>query len=88
MNVDQVQEATQTDLILLRVPRSVMTVNWADEQIALEIMPYFHKEHKITVENGCLLWGIQVIISMHLCKRLLYELHTGYPGIVQIKSLS
>lgn len=87
MNVDQVQEATQTDLILLRVPRSVMTV-WADEQIALEIMPYFHKEHKITVENGCLLWGIQVIISMHLCKRLLYELHTGYPGIVQIKSLS
>ena len=48
----------------------------------------FSKRHEITVEDGCLLWGIRVIIPSQPRERVLYELHTGQPGIVRMKSLA
>ena len=53
MNVDQVRKATRTDPVLSRVLQYVMT-GWPDKQITL----YFSKRLEITVEDGCLLWGI------------------------------
>ena len=50
--------------------------------------PVFSKRHEITVEDGCLLWGIRVIIPSQPRERVLYELHTGHPGIVRMKSLA
>ena len=49
---------------------------------------FFSKRHEITVEDGCLLWGIRVIIPSQPRERVLYELHTGHPGIVRMKSLA
>ena len=34
------------------------------------------------------MWGIRVIIPSQLRERVLYELHTGHPGIVRTKSLA
>ena len=79
MNVDQVRKATRTDPVLSRVLQYVMT-GWPDKQITPEITLYFSKRHEITVEDGCLLWGIRVIIPSQLRERVLYELHTGHPG--------
>ena len=50
--------------------------------------PYFHKRFEITTEDGCLLWGIRVIIPKQFRARILEELHTGHPGIVRMKSLA
>ena len=60
---------------------------WPDKQTALEITPFFNKRHEITVEDGCLLWGIRVIIPAQFRTRVLCELLTGHPGIVRMKSL-
>ena len=49
---------------------------------------FFSKRHEITVEDGCLLWEIRVIIPSQPRERVLYELHTGHPGIVPMKSLA
>ena len=49
---------------------------------------FFSKRHEITVEDGCLLWEIRVIILSQPRERVLYELHTGQPGIVRMKSLA
>ena len=61
---------------------------WPDKQITPEITLYFSKRHEITVEDGCLLWEIRVIILSQPRERVLYELHTGHPGIVRMKSLA
>ena len=86
MNVDQVRKATRKDPILSRVLQFVMT-GWPDKQNELETTHHFSKRHEITVADGCLLWGIRVIIPTQLRERVLHELHTGHPGIVRMKSL-
>lgn len=53
-----------------------------------EIKPYFMKRHEITAEDGCLLWGIRVIIPQTLQARILDELHAGHPDVVRMKSLA
>ena len=55
-----------------RVLQFVMT-GWPEKPIAAEITQYFNKRHEITVEDGCLLWGIRVIIPKQLRERVLHE---------------
>lgn len=87
LNVDQVRKATRANQILSKVLHYTMT-GWPDKTTAPEVTPYFNKRHEITVEDGCLLWGIRVIIPSILRERVLFELHTGHPGIVRMKSLA
>ena len=81
LNVDQVRKATRTDPILSKVLLYMM-IGWPDKITVLEVTLYFNKHHEITVEDGCLLLGISVIIPNPLQERVLFELHTGHPGIV------
>ena len=73
MNVDQVLKATRKDPILSRVLQFVMT-GWPDKQNEPKTTHEFTKRHEITVEDGCLLWGIRVIIPKQLRERVLHEL--------------
>ena len=41
-----------------------------------------------TIESGCLMLGIKVIIPNKLQGRVLEELHTGHIGIVKMKALA
>jgi len=52
-----------------------------------ELKPFFNRKLEITIEVGCLMWGIKVIPSK-LRERVLKELHTGRPEIVRMKSLA
>ena len=49
---------------------------WPEKPSAQEVTQYFNKRHKITVEDGCLLRGIRVIIPVQLREQVLHELHT------------
>ena len=53
-----------------------------------ELKPFFNRRFEITIETGCLMWGIRVIVPSKLRERVLKELHTGHPGIVKMKSLA
>ena len=81
MDIDQVRKETRNDPILSRVLQFVMT-GWPEKQSTREVTQYFNKCHEITVEDGCLLWGIRVIIPKQLRERALHELHAGHPEIV------
>ena len=43
---------------------------------------------EIKVEDGCLLWGMRVIVPYRLRCLVLKELHHTHPGIVRMKSLA
>ena len=42
----------------------------------------------MSIEEGCLFWGMRVIIPTKLQNRLLKELHNGHPGISRMKSIA
>ena len=86
VNVRQLRAATSSDLVLSKVLRYTRG-SWPREVPQL-LRPFFDKRHELTVEEGCLLWGIRVIVPKRLRAKLLDELHRDHPGIVRMKSVA
>ena len=56
--------------------------------IDTDFRPYFHRRNELTMEAGCLLWGMRVVIPESCRKDVLKELHASHPGMVKMKSLA
>lgn len=78
--------ATRNDKVLSRVYRYV-TKGWP-RQVDSSLAPFAAKKMELTVEGGCVLWGIRVIIPNKWRERLLLELHRDHPGICKMKSIA
>eukprot|EP00079_Xenopus_tropicalis_P035743 XP_017949514.1 PREDICTED: uncharacterized protein K02A2.6-like [Xenopus tropicalis] len=52
------------------------------------LIPYYSRRHELTIHEGCVMWGVRVIIPKKLQSRVLDELHEGHLGIVKMKSLA
>ena len=52
------------------------------------LKPFHHRSQELTVEGGCLLWGIRVVIPRKLQARILEDLHRDHPGTSRMKSLA
>ena len=76
---------TKKDLLLSKVLRYTMQ-GWPSE-VESELLPFFKKRLEISVENGCLLWGVRAIIPASLQDTLLAELHVSHMG-GKMKSLA
>ncbi|XP_020909051.1 uncharacterized protein K02A2.6 [Exaiptasia diaphana] len=51
--------------------------------------PFKSKQHELTVEQGCLLWGTRVVIPPYLqLQAVLNELQETHPGITKMKALA
>ena len=86
VTASQLQTATRTDILLSKVMRYTKH-GWPNE-VSAALLPFQRKQQEITVENGCLLWGIRVLVSTKLRTKLLDELHQGHPGISKMKAVS
>ena len=82
----QVQAASRTDPVLSKVLHHT-TRGWP-QQTAEVLKPFHHRSQELTVEGGCLLWGIQVVIPRKLQARILEDLHRDHPGASRMKSLA
>ena len=54
----------------------------------MTLQPYRTRCSELTVECGCLLWGVRVVVPNKLQQQVLKELHEGHPGIVRMKNLA
>lgn len=52
-----------------------------------ELKPYFDRRQELSIEQGCLMWGIRVIVPSELHQKVLTELHGGHQGTVKMKAL-
>ena len=52
------------------------------------MQPYWNRRHELTIEQGCILWGICVIVPRSLQDQVLRELHQSHPGIVLMKAVA
>ena len=48
------------------------------------LKPFYMRRNELSVQNGCLMWGIRVIIPIKLRNKVLDELHVGHIGIVKM----
>ncbi|XP_065182445.1 uncharacterized protein K02A2.6-like [Sycon ciliatum] len=61
---------------------------WSHSPTDGDMQPFARRKNELGLHQGCLMWGIQVVIPPLLRKRVLEELHTGHPGMVRMKSLA
>ena len=83
---NQLRNETKADPVLSQVllfPKS----GWPST-ISIELKPFFTKRTELTVQNNCLMWGIQVIVPEALKEKVLAELHTSHLGMSRMKSLA
>ena len=55
--------------------------------VPAELQPYVRRQNELTIEAGCLLWGIRVIVPEKYRQSVLEELHTSHCGIVRMARL-
>ena len=75
INVDQKRTATRYDPILSQVLK-FMLKGWPS-QVSPELQPVFTLRDELTTMDGCLLWGMRVILPAKHRKQMLDKLHIG-----------
>ena len=88
VTLSDLQMATHRDPLLSRVIQFVRSGWPADHSLGEDLKPFKHRSTELTEEDGCLLWGIRVIIPQSLQSFVLDELHDSHPGISKMKALA
>ena len=82
----EVEIVTRNDPVLSKV--YLFTRKGWPKEVAKVFRPYQSRDKELTVEAGCVLWGMCVIIPQKLQGRMLEELHRDHPGVSRMKSLA
>ena len=84
---NDVKRETRRDHTLSKVLDFTMN-GWTYKPQDEILKPFYMRKHELSVQNGCLMWGMRVIIPNMLWNKMLDELHVGHIGIVKMKELS
>ena len=82
-----ISRATLKDPVLARVHEFVAN-GWPNYVQDEDVRPFFTRRDELTVEQGCILWGLRVIIPPKFRSRLLDDLHEQHLGICRMKGLA
>ena len=82
----EIKNWTDRDPILSKVRKMVLSgwQNTTDE----DLKPYQQRCNELTIHDGCVLWGMRVIVPPAGRSRILQELHEGHPGALRMKALA
>ena len=86
----EIAAATSHDPILAQVVRFIQD-GWPqhdppDQRESLK--PYVDRQHELTTQNGCVLWGLRVVVPSGLRERILDVLHETHTGVVKMKAVA
>ena len=84
VTVAELRRMTTRDPVLARVLQLILE-GWPPKMTEEVMKTYFQRRHELTVEQGCVMWGVRVVIPL---KRVLDELHGGHIGVVKMKALA
>ena len=82
---EAVSRETRRDPVLARIHEPIVK-GWSARVDGDK--PYYQRRNKLTVHQGCILWGMRVVILNKLQDRVLEELHDGHMGVVKMKALA
>ena len=81
-----IEKATRWDATIGKVYRYVRD-GWPS-QVTDEFKPYQNRLTELTIEGGCLMWEIRVVILKGLQPQVLKFLHANHPGISRMKAIT
>ncbi|XP_064469988.1 uncharacterized protein K02A2.6-like [Ornithodoros turicata] len=87
VNCAEIAKETARDRVL-SVVAEVIAKGWPATINDEALKPYFSHRTELTIHQGCILWGMRVLIPSKLRTRVLDELHCGHPGIVRMKEIA
>ena len=79
-------QVTGVDPVMSRVLDFTRT-RWPTEVEDLRLKPYFNRRFELSVEQDCVMWGLQVLIPEKYQNQMLEELHVAHPGMVRMKEV-
>lgn len=83
---EEVARATAKDEVMSQVARYIVD-GWP-QHVEDRLKTFFTRRHELVHHQGCLLWGMRVIVPQSLRNRVMEELHDGHPGIVRMKEVA
>ena len=72
---------TNKDPLLKQVKQFTMK-GWPEQVTQKALQPYVCHKNELTVQNGCILYGIRVVIPSKFQSKMLHLLHKTQPGKV------
>ena len=88
VKAQQISRDTARDKILSMV-LTFTQLGWNQEKCDdPDLKPFFIRRDELSVEQGCLMWGMRVIIPPNLRRPVLNELHWAHPGAARMKSMA
>ncbi len=87
VKASDIAQSTNKDLVLSRV-RELTLNGWPSHVRAETLKPFFIRRTELSLEQGCVLWGMRVIVPPALRPKLLHDLHQGHPGMCRMKALA
>ncbi|XP_062606687.1 uncharacterized protein K02A2.6-like [Saccostrea cucullata] len=86
---DRIRQETGRDPVTVKVYGYTMNGwNFSVKADDKELYRYFTRKDELTIHNGCLLWGMRVVVPTKLRDHILKELHLGHIGVVKMKALA
>ncbi|XP_057202332.1 uncharacterized protein K02A2.6 [Triplophysa rosa] len=86
VTAEMIQRETRRDPTLSQVYTATQT-GWSIEQKA-RFPQFYQRRDELSLDGGCIMWGLRVVVPPKLRTRVLEELHTGHLGVVKMKSLA
>lgn len=87
VSAKDISEQTRKDPIMSRVYHYVIN-GWPNHSDDPDIVEYWKRRDELSADQGCLLWGIRVVIPPKYRSRLLKELHHEHFGMVRMKGMA
>ena len=87
VSANDIKRETRRDHVTSKVLDFTLN-GWTEKPQDERLKPYYTRRNELSVQHGCLMWGIRVIIPLKLRNKVLEEIHVGHIGIVKMKALS
>jgi len=82
-----IKQWTAQDPILAKA-KTLALQGWTIPPEDKELHPYFNRQTELSVESGCILRGIHVVVPPQRREKVLELLHEAHPGMERMKQLA
>ena len=87
VTVAQLRTTVRNDPVLSKIGHFVK-YGWPATVGGSAFRPFVSRQSELTVEDGCLMWGMRAVIPEKLRPKLMAELHREHMGISRMKSVA
>jgi hypothetical protein len=83
VSAQEIADGTRKDSVLARALDYTLN-GWPNYVEDERLIPYFRRKEELSVDQGCLLWGMRIIIPTKYQSYVLKELHSDHMGMVKL----